>query len=277
MDYIKGDTLLKVENVNLDMDGKAILRNVNVEVKDVIRPGGPVQGQVVGFLGPSGIGKTKLFEVLAGLIAPTSGQVLWGSPLKPVEAGVVGVVQQNYPLFNHRTVLGNLDIAAKRITPNANDRKEKINDVLKRFNLRDHVNAYPAQLSGGQKQRVAIAQQLLSSENFLLLDEPFSGLDINMIDEVSEMICEIVNQNEHNTVIIVSHDIVSTAAISDTIWVMGRARDAAGKMTPGANITHEFDLCKLGLAWDKNIREKPDFVKMISEIRGLFRNTKTDE
>jgi hypothetical protein len=75
----------------------------------------------------------------------------------------------------------------------------------------------------------------------------------------------------------VSHDIVSTAAISDTIWVMGHDRDDKGKIIPGANITHEFDLCQMGLAWQKDIREKPEFVKMISEIRALFRRAKMED
>jgi len=271
MQYIKGDTILKVENISLALGGKTILRDVNVEIKDVVRPGGPVQGQVVGFLGPSGIGKTKFFEVLSGLIQPTTGTVQMGFPLAPVHAGRVGVVQQNYPLFNHRSVRSNLDIAARRITPNAAERNDKINQILERFNLTAQSNSYPAQLSGGQKQRTAIAQQLLCSDRFLLFDEPFSGLDINMVQEVSDMICEIAAQHEHNTVIIVSHDIVSTAAISDTLWIMGRDRDEQNNIIPGARIKYEFDLCARDLAWDKDIREKPGFVALLSEIRGLFK------
>ncbi|MDX2279680.1 MAG: ATP-binding cassette domain-containing protein [Saprospiraceae bacterium] len=271
MQYTKGDTILKVENVNLSLGGNTILRDVNVEIKDVIRPGGPVQGQVVGFLGPSGIGKTKFFEILAGLIQPSSGTVQLGDPLVPVKVGRVGVVQQNYPLFNHRTVRSNLDIAARRITPNAAERKTKIDEILERFKLTQQSNAYPAQLSGGQKQRAAIAQQLLCSDRFLLFDEPYSGLDINMIQEVSDMICEIAAQHEQNTVIIVSHDIVSTAAISDTLWVMGRDRDEQNNIIPGARIKYEYDLCARDLAWDKDIREKPGFVALLSEIRGLFK------
>ncbi len=102
--------------------------------------------------------------------------------------------------------------------------------MLDRFNLRKQAALYPAQLSGGQKQRAAIAQQLLCSDHFLLLDEPFSGLDVIMIEKVSEMIVEIACTHELNTVIIVSHDIVSTAAIADTLWLMGRDRDANGNI-----------------------------------------------
>jgi polar amino acid transport system ATP-binding protein/sulfate transport system ATP-binding protein len=267
--YQKTDIILKVENVSLMLDGNQILKDVNVEVKDIVRPE-KTQGQVVGFLGPSGIGKTKFFEILAGILTPTSGQVLINHPLEPVQVGKVGVVQQNYPLFVHHTVYGNLELAAKRGNIPTAERKDRIYDVIDRFNLRNQAQHYPSQLSGGQKQRTAIAQQLLCSEHFLLLDEPFSGLDVLMIEKVSDMICEIACSHEKNTVIIVSHDIVSTAAISDTLWVMGRDRDGAGNVIPGAKIKHTYDLMERGLAWRKGIEGDPAFMQLVSEVKGLF-------
>ena len=106
------DTLLKVDHVSLSYDGKVILRDVNAEIRDIVRDD-CTQGQVVGFLGPSGIGKTQLFRIIAGLNQPTSGQVLVNSTLTPVKAGMVGVVAQNYPLFENRTIFSNLMLAAK--------------------------------------------------------------------------------------------------------------------------------------------------------------------
>src|SRR5262249_39129049 len=107
-----GATILKATNISKALSGTVILRDVNLEIKDVRRPD-KIAGQVVGLLGPSGIGKTSLFRILAGLDAPDSGQVLLGPELKPVERGMVGVVAQNYPLFAHRTVLGNLTVAGR--------------------------------------------------------------------------------------------------------------------------------------------------------------------
>ena len=269
MEYTKDQCILKIDNVSLTLNSNLILQNVNAEIKNIVRPG-MTQGQVVGFLGPSGVGKTKLFEIMAGLLKPTSGQVYIGEGQKPVSPGAMGVVQQNYPLFGHRTVMGNLEIAAKKTITDAKKRKERIFEVLDRFHLRQHANVYPAQLSGGQKQRIAIAQQLLCSENFLLMDEPFSGLDINMVEEVSEMICEIANTHEHNTIIIVSHDIVSTAAIADTLWIMGRDRDAQNNIIPGAKIKHTFDLLERNLAWRPDIKRMPAFNELINEVRDVF-------
>ena len=265
--YKEGRSLIKVENVSLILGGNQILKDVNAEIKDLIIPGQTI-GQVVGFLGPSGIGKTKLFEVMAGLINPTSGQVLING--KPVKVGDLGVVQQNYPLFNHRTVLGNLEIAAKKNMKDAAARKSKIDDYLNRFRLKETINLYPAQLSGGQRQRVAIIQQLLCSEHFLLLDEPFSGLDTIMVEEVCQLISEIAHLHEDNTIIIVSHDIVSTASISDTLWLMGRDKDEKGNVIPGSKIKYTYNLIEKGLAWQKGIHESDAFNTLIKEVKNLF-------
>ena len=286
--YEKKETILKVENVSLNYGESQILKDINVEIKNIVRPG-MTQGQIIGFLGPSGIGKTKFFEILSGIIAldmenhPGNeyaikqdklavGKVLIGEKLEKVRLGNIGVVQQNYPLFEHRTVFGNLDIAAKMKFKNKSERHDRIEDILKRFDLEKRKNYYPAQLSGGQKQRAAIAQQILCSNNFLLMDEPFSGLDPLMIKKVSGLIVEVANMHELNTIIIVSHDIVSTTAIADTLWVMGRDHNEKGEIIPGAKIKKEYDLIERGLAWRPNIESDPIFHALCDELRGLFIN-----
>ena len=183
---------------------------------------------------------------------------------------MVGVVQQNYPLFGHRTVAGNLMVAARKLYKTDAEAKERMLYLLDRFGLTDKQNLYPIQLSGGQKQRIAIAQQLLSSEHFLLLDEPFSGLDVNMVDEVSRLICEIAHLNEINTVIVISHDIEATAAVADTLWLMGRDYDSNNQCIPGARIKHSYDLIDLGLYSQSGLIDKPEFRALVKEIRGLF-------
>jgi ABC-type sulfate/molybdate transport systems ATPase subunit len=105
LSYTYGKTLLKIENVSLEYDGRPILKNVSAEIKDIIRPE-CTQGQVVGFLGPSGIGKTQWFRIIAGLNPPTSGRVTVNRLDRPVKAGEVGVVAQDYQLFD--TVLSSL-------------------------------------------------------------------------------------------------------------------------------------------------------------------------
>jgi len=273
--YEKKETILKVENVSLTLGETNILRDINIEIKDIVRPG-MSQGQIIGFLGPSGIGKTKFFEMLSGIIPINDknalGKISIGQNLEPVKLGRVGVIQQNYPLFEHRTIYSNLDIAASIKYKDTKERAERINDILVRFDLDKRKKFYPSQLSGGQRQRVAIAQQILCSNNFLLMDEPFSGLDPNMVKKVSKLIIEVANMHELNTIIIVSHDILSTTAIADTLWVMGRDRDEKGEVIPGAKIKYEYDLIEKGLAWRPNIESTHEFHALCDELRGLFPN-----
>jgi len=269
MDYEYKNVILKVENVSLKLGANQILKDVNVEIRDVVRPG-YVTGQIIGFLAPSGMGKTKFFECLAGIRKPDTGTILIGEDLQPTKIGRVGVVQQNYPLFMNKTVIGNMRVAADGFS-NKTERDGRIDDVLTKFGLIDKKKFYPAQLSGGQKQRAAIAQQILCANNFLLMDEPFSGLDVNMIEEVSGLIKEVAHMHELNTIIIVSHDIHSTVAISDTIWMMGRDRTPdKNEIIPGAKIKYKYNLMEKNIAWRDNIEDTTEFNQLIKEIKGEF-------
>lgn len=267
--YELGASILKVSGVSLTLSDRVILRDVNLEIRDIRQPGRCV-GQVVSLLGPSGMGKTRLFRILAGLDQPTSGSVLIGEDAQPVARGKVGVVAQDYPLFAHRTVRGNLEVAG-RLAGLSNEKSvEKAAGFLERFNLLGHAHRYPAQLSGGERQRVAIAQQFMCSEHFLLLDEPFSGLDPLAIDKVNELIVEVANADELNTIIVVTHDIHAALSISDHIWLLGRDRDADGKPIPGARLQKNYCLLDHGLTWRKGIETTPEFLAMQAEMRGEF-------
>jgi len=264
-----GETLLKIDHVSLSYDDKIILRDVNAEIRDIVREG-RTQGQVVGFLGPSGIGKTQLFRIVAGLNHPTSGQVLVNSTLTPVKAGMVGVVAQNYPLFENRTIFSNLQLAANQMEQRHEAAHEKVLKYLKRLDMLDQSQLYPAQISGGQRQRVAIAQQLLCSEHFLLMDEPFSGLDVVMEAKVCELINEIACLDELNTIIVVTHDVTAAATVADHLWLMGRDRDASGNFIPGARIQETYDLIERDMCWHPEITNSPKFLEFVREVKERF-------
>jgi len=266
--YEEKDTLIKIDNVSLNIDGNQILKPISIEVKDIVRPN-VLQGQVVGLLGPSGCGKTCFSRILSGLNKPTTGSVTVAG--KPVEAGVVGYVAQNYPLFNHRTVIGNLLVALEHTNLTAKEAVDKAIDYLTKFNLQDKAKYYPNQLSGGQKQRISIIQELLCSEHYLVMDEPWSGLDPLAKDKVCAVINTIANLHEENTIFVVAHDINALVSISDRLWLLGRDRDDKDQIIPGAYIKKQYNLIERGLAWRENISITREFADFVAEIKTEFK------
>lgn len=263
MVYEKRDRLLTIEKLNLQYGDKVILRDINLNVDDIIRPG-MQQGQVVALLGLSGSGKTQLFRCIAGMQNPTSGTVRINDHKGCVNAGEIGVVQQSYPLLNHRTVWSNLQLAANLHGQKGDDESIRL---LELFGLSEQKNSYPLQLSGGQRQRIAIIQQLLCSNHFLLMDEPFSGLDLVAKRKVMDTIQTVTTTHERNTVIFTTHDLESAVMLADTIWVIGAER---GK--PGATVLKEIDLAALGLAWTPDIEKDPRYWPTVLELRNTFMN-----
>lgn len=267
--YQLRETLVHLEGVSKAYDGTPVLRDVNIEIKNLVRPGCE-QGQIVALLGPSGVGKTTLFRILAGLEDPDSGQVLVGLDQKPVRRGQIGVVAQQYPLFAHRSVLGNLVVAGAQVGLKGAQARDKAADLLNRFGLDGQGGKYPSQLSGGQRQRVAIAQQFMCSDKFLLMDEPFSGLDILAQETLIRFIHDIAGHDELMTFILITHDISAALQIADTLWVLGRDQGGNGQVIPGARVQASFNLIERGLAWHDDIASMPEFSQLRQEIRELF-------
>jgi NitT/TauT family transport system ATP-binding protein len=269
-DSTVGEVLVSVKEVSLNLGGNQILKNVSFDVVDRIRPG-VCTGQLVALLGPSGVGKTRLIRIIAGLDAPDAGAVL-GLKSTPVHAGSVGVVFQDYPLLRHRSVESNLIIAGTMKGMKYVDAERRARELLEKFRLSDRAEFYPAQLSGGQRQRVAIAQQLVVPKNLLLMDEPFSGLDPAALEEVIHLLVEVANLDELNTILIVTHDIHSAMIISDTVFMLGRDHAPDGKLIPGARIQTTYDLVAKDLAWRKDVEDDPRFIALEREVRATFKS-----
>jgi ABC-type nitrate/sulfonate/bicarbonate transport system ATPase subunit len=261
-------TVLQVKDLWLKLGEVQVLEGVSFEVIDRTRPG-VVTGQVVGVLGPSGVGKTRLLRIIAGLDAADRGTVS-GIAGKPLEAGKVGLVFQNYPLLRHRTVQQNLEIAGAIDGMSRSEIRSRTRELLAFFHLEARARYYPALLSGGERQRVAIAQQILKPKQLLLLDEPFSGLDPATLEDVVQMIVNVANLDDLNTVLMVTHDIRAALLASDTLLVLGRARDSVGRATSGARIAESYDLVARGLAWHEKVEELPAFAPLEHEIRRSF-------
>jgi ABC-type nitrate/sulfonate/bicarbonate transport system ATPase subunit len=209
---------MKVEGIRVVREETVVLDGVSFAAEN---------GSVVSVLGPSGVGKTTLLRVIAGLDRPQRG-VVKDDAGEPLAQRDVGIVFQDYPLLRHRTVEENLTVAARIAGLDRKHARVRVRELLERVGLEDRVHHYPAQLSGGQRQRAAIAQQLVRPRRVLLLDEPFSGLDMTAIASVQDLVRDVVHGHDRSVVVLVTHDLHAARGVSDKLVTLGMRQDRDG-------------------------------------------------
>ena len=179
------------------------LNNVSLEVKE---------GEFVAIMGPSGCGKSTLLNILGLLDNPTSGDYylagkevghLKESERTQVRKGTIGFVFQSFNLIDELNVFENVELPLTYLNVKADERKERVNAILKRMNISHRRGHFPHQLSGGQQQRVAIARALVSNPKIILADEPTGNLDSKNGTEVMQLLSEL--NREGTTVVMVTH------------------------------------------------------------------------
>lgn len=232
------DIKLTARDLEMVFDGKCTLNKVNFDVVD---------GEFLSILGPSGCGKTTILRILIGLLKPTGGTVMKDgvdiTDLPPAERGM-GIVFQNYALFENMTVLQNVEYALKIRKENRNSQakkqvRERALAVIKQMGLSDHINKMPTMLSGGQQQRVAIARTMVLNPDIILFDEPMSALDVETRLSLRAELKRI--QKEFGTTMIyITHDQEEAFAMSDRIMIM-REANVVQLDTPDNIIDHPAD------------------------------------
>lgn len=191
------------------------VKNANIDI---------YHGEVVSIIGPSGSGKSTLLRCLNLLQKPTFGEIYFeGKNIKDININEyrknIGMVFQHFNLFNNMTVIDNMTLAPiQALKQNKQEATDKAIELLKRVNLLEHKNAYPAQLSGGQKQRVAIVRALMMNPKIMLFDEPTSALDPEMVKEVLDVIKDLSNTGM--TMVVVTHEMAFAKEVSDRIIFM---------------------------------------------------------
>lgn len=255
--YKETRTLLYVNGISVgykDDQGKVkkILKNVNFDIKDIVREGVGSTGQVISFVARSGRGKSTLFKALTGLLKPIEGQVLITdlstedeTDAKVLCEGDMGFVDQKYTLFRHKTIWQICEYALRKSKASKAEKDALITDFLTEWGLLEHKNKFSCELSGGQRQRTAIIEQMLTDKHFMILDEPFSGLDVGNIEKVKQSFVRIGAANELNTIIFSTHDIRLAVELSDSIYILGPCEDEPSVST----IIKHYDLKEMGLAW----------------------------
>ena len=209
---------IEIKNINKLFDSKnndvlSVLEDINLTVDD---------GELVCLLGPSGCGKTTLLRLIAGLDHPTSGEVIANGEVVKKPSGDRAVIFQQYSLFPWLTVLKNVTFGLE-MTKNTS-KEENIRAAeryLENVGLIDFKDSYPHELSGGMKQRVAIIRSLLNHSPILLMDEPFSALDMQNRHKLQEQLIGVWKRFE-NTIVFVTHDVDEAVFLADKIVIMDK-------------------------------------------------------
>ena len=181
-------------------------------------------GSYTVLMGPSGAGKTLLLETLAGFYPPSAGTVTVGGvdvTLDPPEKRRIGFAYQDYSLFPHLTVEGNVSFGLRMAGVPSRERKETVQGLLARFNILSLAGRYPGTLSGGEKQRVALARALATRPAVLLLDEPFAALDPDTRSSCMQEV-KTLQQETGLTILQVSHTRDEAYLLADQVLVMDK-------------------------------------------------------
>ena len=204
---------IRVEKVSKRFGKVEALKGVDLEVRDQ---------EFLVLLGPSGCGKTTLLRIVAGLEAPTSGEVYIGerrvTHLPPRLRGIA-MVFQNYAIFPHLTVYENVAFGLRMKRRPEEEIRRKVGEVAALLHIEELLDRYPAQLSGGQRQRVAVARALAVEPEVLLMDEPLSNLDALLRLEMRAELKRLLKETR-TTTLYVTHDQVEAMSLADRIAVM---------------------------------------------------------
>jgi len=209
--------ILELRDVRRSYDSVVAVDGVSVEL---------AEGEFLSFLGPSGSGKTTTLQMIAGLVAPTSGEIfLKGQPLNPLPPyrRNIGVVFQNYALFPHMTVAKNIAFPLEMRHVPRDEIEQRVARALALVGLAQHGSRLPSQMSGGQQQRVALARAMVFEPPLLLMDEPLGALDKKLREQMQLEIKQL-HRNLGMTIIYVTHDQEEALTMSDRIAVFNNGR-----------------------------------------------------
>ena len=217
------------------------------------------EGEIVALLGRSGSGKSTLLRIVAGLLKPTAGDVRWrGKPLTGPADGVA-MVFQSFALFPWLTVQENVELGLEALGVKKDEREERSEDAIDLIGLGGYDTAYPKELSGGMRQRVGLARALVVHPDLLLMDEPFSALDVLTAETRRTDLIDLWMEKKLpvKSIMIVTHNIEEAVLLADRILVFSSnpGRVANELRVPFAHPRNRFD---------------PAFRQMVDDIYGIM-------
>lgn len=214
---------IEVTNLTKAIKKTQILHDITLDIKS---------GETVGLLGPNGAGKTTSFYIICGLVQPTSGHIYFDEheithlPLHKRALHGIGYLPQESSIFKDLTVEDNLMLAAEVSIDDEQLRRERIEELLEVFNIEPIRQRKGISLSGGERRRAEIARALVSNPKFLLLDEPFAGVDPIAVKDIQGIIRQLTHRGIG--VLITDHNVRETLQICDRAYVMKAGAIIAG-------------------------------------------------
>ncbi len=207
--------ILKAENLVKKYKQRAVVNNVSFYVE---------QGEIVGLLGPNGAGKTTSFYMIVGLIKPNEGHVylesedITGDPMYRRAQKGIGYLAQEASVFRKLTVEDNILAVLEMSNLTRAEQKDKLEELLTEFSLHRVRKNRGDLLSGGERRRTEIARALAANPNFILLDEPFAGVDPIAVEEIQSMVAKLKDRNIG--ILITDHNVQETLSITDRAYLL---------------------------------------------------------
>jgi lipopolysaccharide export system ATP-binding protein len=240
---------LRTDNIQKSYKGRKVVKGVSIEVN---------QGEIVGLLGPNGAGKTTSFYMIVGLVSPNEGRVYLEdrditnlAMYKRAQSGIGYLAQEN-SVFRKLSIEDNIMAVLELTKKTKAEREAKLEELISEFGL-GHVRTNLGQsLSGGERRRTEIARALATEPNFILLDEPFAGVDPIAVEDIQDIVSKLKEKNIG--VLITDHNVQETLAITDRTYLLfegkilkhGTAEElAADPMVRKVYLGENFELRKV--------------------------------